>query len=138
MTGDSIARSARGVYGISVTSELSGVAQQTLRLYERRGLLTPARTDGGTRRYSDDDLERLGRITELVGQGVNLAGIAQILALETKNSQLQSDYTKLELLNAKLKFQRNNGVNPSRQTSDRKEGCDHDGRREPGSRRRNT
>jgi MerR family transcriptional regulator, heat shock protein HspR len=110
LTGDSIARSARGVYGISVTSELSGVAQQTLRLYERRGLLTPARTDGGTRRYSDDDLDRLGRITELVGEGVNLAGIAQILALETRNSQLQSDYTKLELLNAKLKLHRNNGA----------------------------
>jgi MerR family transcriptional regulator, heat shock protein HspR len=121
LTGDSIARSARGVYGIAVTSELSGVAQQTLRLYERRGLLTPARTDGGTRRYSDDDLDRLGRITELVGQGVNLAGIAQILALETKNSQLQSDYTKLELLNAKLKLHRNNGANPSRHTTNRRE-----------------
>jgi MerR family transcriptional regulator, heat shock protein HspR len=90
LTGDSVARSTRGVYGIAVTSELSGVAQQTLRLYERRGLLTPARTDGGARRYSDDDLERLGRITELVGQGVNPAGIAQILVLETKNSQLQT------------------------------------------------
>ena len=60
MTDDSVSRSARGVYGISVTSELSGVGPQTLRLYERRGLLTPSRTDGGTRRYSDDDLERLG------------------------------------------------------------------------------
>jgi MerR family transcriptional regulator, heat shock protein HspR len=120
LTDDSIARSARGVYGIAVTSELSGVAQQTLRLYERRGLLTPSRTDGGTRRYSDDDLERLGRITELVGQGVNLAGIAQILALETKNSQLQSDYTKLELLNAKLKVHRKNGTNPSRHATDRR------------------
>jgi MerR family transcriptional regulator, heat shock protein HspR len=122
LTGDSIARSARGVYGISVTSELSGVAQQTLRLYERRGLLTPARTDGGTRRYSDNDLDRLGRITELVGQGVNLAGIAQILALETRNSQLQSDYTKLELLNAQLKVHRKNGANPSRHTTNRREG----------------
>jgi MerR family transcriptional regulator, heat shock protein HspR len=121
LTDDSIARSARGVYGIAVTSELSGVAQQTLRLYERRGLLTPSRTDGGTRRYSDDDLDRLGRITELVGQGVNLAGIAQILALETRNSQLQSDYTKLELLNAKLKVHRKNGTNPSRHTTDRRE-----------------
>jgi MerR family transcriptional regulator/heat shock protein HspR len=121
LTGDSIARSARGVYGISVTSELSGVAQQTLRLYERRGLLTPSRTDGGTRRYSDDDLERLGRITELVGQGVNLAGIAQILALETRNSQLQSDYTKLELLNTKLKLHRKNGANPSRHTTELRE-----------------
>jgi MerR family transcriptional regulator/heat shock protein HspR len=102
VTDDSTYRSARGVYGISVTSELSGVGPQTLRLYERRGLLTPSRSDGGTRRYSDDDLERLKRITELVDQGVNLAGIAQILDLETKNSQLESDYTRLELLNAQL------------------------------------
>jgi DNA-binding transcriptional MerR regulator len=86
-----------------VTSELSGVGPQTLRLYERRGLLTPSRTDGGTRRYSDDDLERLGRITELVDQGVNLAGIAHILDLETRNSQLESDFTQLEVLNARLK-----------------------------------
>ena len=76
---------------------------QTLRLYERRGLLSPSRTDAGTRRYSDDDLERLQRITELVDQGVNLAGIAHILDLETKNSQLESDYTQLEVLNATLK-----------------------------------
>jgi DNA-binding transcriptional MerR regulator len=96
-------RSARGVYGISVASELSGIGLQTLRLYERRGLLTPGRTDGGTRRYSDDDLERLQRITELAEQGVNLVGIGQILDLETKHSQLESDYTQLELLHAKLK-----------------------------------
>jgi DNA-binding transcriptional MerR regulator len=103
LTDDSVSRSARGVYGIAVTSELSGVGPQTLRLYERRGLLTPSRTDGGTRRYSDDDLERLRRITELVDQGVNLAGIAHILDLETRNSQLESDYTQLEVLNARLK-----------------------------------
>jgi MerR family transcriptional regulator/heat shock protein HspR len=103
LTDDSVSRSARGVYGISVTSELSGVGPQTLRLYERRGLLTPSRTDGGTRRYSDEDLERLKRITELVDQGVNLAGIAHILDLETRNSQLESDYTPLEVLNASLK-----------------------------------
>jgi MerR family transcriptional regulator, heat shock protein HspR len=94
-------RSARGVYGIAVTSELSGVGPQTLRLYERRGLVTPSRTAGGTRRYSDDDLERLRRIAELVGEGVNLAGIAHILDLETRNSQLESDYTQLEVLNAR-------------------------------------
>jgi MerR family transcriptional regulator, heat shock protein HspR len=103
VTDDSVSRSARGVYGISVTSELSGVGPQTLRLYERRGLLTPSRTDGGTRRYSDDDLERLRRISELVDQGVNLAGIARILDLETRNSQLETDYTQLEVLNARLK-----------------------------------
>jgi MerR family transcriptional regulator, heat shock protein HspR len=103
LTEDPVARSARGVYGISVTSELSGVGPQTLRLYERRGLLTPSRTDGGTRRYSDEDLERLRRITDLVDRGVNLAGIAHILDLETRNSQLESDYTQLEVLNASLR-----------------------------------
>ncbi|HXO54070.1 MAG TPA: MerR family transcriptional regulator [Mycobacterium sp.] len=104
MIDDSVSRSsARGVYGISVTSELSGVGSQTLRLYERRGLLTPSRTEGGTRRYSDDDLQRLRRITELVELGVNLAGVAHILDLETRNSQLESDYTQLEVLNVRLK-----------------------------------
>jgi MerR family transcriptional regulator/heat shock protein HspR len=120
LTGDSTGRSARGVYGISVTSELSGIAPQTLRLYERRGLLTPSRTDGGTRRYSDDDLERLQRITELVDQGVNLAGIAQILDLETKNSQLESGYTALELINAKLHAQRTPNGSPQRRGEERK------------------
>lgn len=85
---------------------MSGIAPQTLRLYERRGLLAPSRTDGGTRRYSDEDLKRLQRITELVDQGVNLAGVARILDLETKNDQLQSDYTQLELRNAQLKVSR--------------------------------
>jgi hypothetical protein len=65
LADDSTLRSARGAYAISVASGLSGLDPQTLRLYERSGLLTPARTQGGTRRYSDDDL-RLGRITQLV------------------------------------------------------------------------
>jgi MerR family transcriptional regulator, heat shock protein HspR len=121
MADGSTSRSARGVYGISVTSELSGIAPQTLRLYERRGLLTPSRSDGGTRRYSDDDLERLKRITELVEQGINLAGIAQILDLQTKNIQLESDYTALELRNAQL-------------TGDRKAARRHRGTLEPAKR----
>ncbi|ART71639.1 MerR family transcriptional regulator [Mycobacterium dioxanotrophicus] len=103
MTGEQKAsRSARGVYGISVAAELSGIGPQTLRLYERSGLLSPARTAGGTRRYSDDDIEQLRRITELVEQGVNLAGIMQILDLQDKNSQLESDNNKLEERNAAL------------------------------------
>jgi MerR family transcriptional regulator/heat shock protein HspR len=102
LNDDLSARAQRGVYGISVTSELSGVGPQTLRLYERHGLLTPARTDGGTRRYSDDDLERLRRIAELLDRGINLAGIAQILDLEARNTQLESDNTQLESDNARL------------------------------------
>jgi MerR family transcriptional regulator/heat shock protein HspR len=103
---ESSSRSQRGVYGISVTSELSGVSPQTLRLYESRGLLTPARTEGGTRRYSNDDLDRLARITELLANGVNLAGVAQILGLEARNTALQSDNTQLESDNAELRSRR--------------------------------
>lgn len=80
---------ARGVYGISVAADLSGLGVQTLRLYERRGLLTPARTEGGTRLYSQDDLDRLRRITELLDGGLNLAGIAMVLRLEAENARLR-------------------------------------------------
>ena len=96
MSDESAARSGRGVYGISVASELSGLDPQSLRLYERRGLLTPARTDGGTRRYSDDDLARLHRITELLAHGINIAGIARILDLEARNTQLEYDNAQLK------------------------------------------
>jgi MerR family transcriptional regulator/heat shock protein HspR len=95
-------RSARGVYGISVASELSGIGPQTLRLYERWGLINPSRTAGGTRRYSDDDIAQLRRISELVNQGVNLAGIAHILDLQSQNTRLESDNTRLEVRNAQL------------------------------------
>lgn len=125
MAHDTTPRSARGVYGISVASELSGIGPQTLRLYERWGLLTPVRTHGGTRRYSDDDLERLKRISELVDQGINLAGVAHILELEDKNSQLESDNTQLRLDNTQLKADR------ATRTAGRR-GSDHDGR--PGHR----
>lgn len=79
----------RGVYGISVAAELVGLGVQTLRLYESRGLLTPQRTDGGTRRYSEQDLARLRRIAALVADGVNLAGVAVILGLEQENAELR-------------------------------------------------
>ena len=103
MPEDPLARSARGVYGISVAAELSGIDPQTLRLYERRGLLTPARTDGGTRRYSDDDLDLLQQINELVAQGINIAGIAQILHLQHRNTELESDNSDLKSENARLR-----------------------------------
>ena len=103
MPDDPLPRSARGVYGISVASELTGIDAQTLRLYERRGLLTPARTDGGTRRYSDDDLDRLQQINELIAQGINIAGIAQILHLQHRNTELESDNSDLKSENARLR-----------------------------------
>src|SRR5580693_6860497 len=79
---------SQGVYGITVAAELSGIPVQSLRLYERHGLLTPIRSDGGTRRYSADDLARLRRISELVAAGINLAGIGRILNLEDDNAAL--------------------------------------------------
>ncbi|MCG2624862.1 MerR family transcriptional regulator [Arthrobacter sp. I2-34] len=84
-------RSSRGVYGISVAADLVGMAQPTLRLYERKGLVEPERTSGGTRRYSDEDLERLRRIGELVDAGVNLAGVDLVLHLEADNVRLRQD-----------------------------------------------
>jgi DNA-binding transcriptional MerR regulator len=79
------------VYGISVAAELSGIPVQSLRLYESHGLLTPIRSDGGTRRYSSDDLARLRRISRLVAAGVNLAGIGRILELEDDNAALLAE-----------------------------------------------
>jgi DNA-binding transcriptional MerR regulator len=95
--------SDRGVYGISVAAELSGINEQSLRLYEREGLLTPARSPGGTRRYSADDLVRLQRIRELVDAGVNIAGIARILGLEDRNTALDDRNITLEGDNAALR-----------------------------------
>ena len=84
----------RGLYGISVAAELVGSGEQNLRAYERRGLLEPSRTPAGTRRYSQNDLERLRRIGELLEEGLNLAGIARVLALEADNAQLRSDLSE--------------------------------------------
>jgi MerR family transcriptional regulator/heat shock protein HspR len=93
----------RGVYGISVAAELSGINEQSLRLYEREGLLTPARSKGGTRRYSADDLVRLQRIRELVDDGVNLVGVARVLGLEDRNAALGDRNVTLEGDNAALR-----------------------------------
>lgn len=81
----------QGVYGISVAAELVGMGVQNLRAYEARGLLEPERTDGGTRRYSADDLVRLRRIGDLLNAGLNLAGISMVLDLETQNSELRAE-----------------------------------------------
>jgi MerR family transcriptional regulator, heat shock protein HspR len=80
-----------GVYVISVASELAGVHPQTLRIYERKGLLDPARTSGGSRRYSDADLERLRRISALTDAGVNLEGVRRILHLEDETDRLRNE-----------------------------------------------
>src|SRR6266540_4307969 len=74
----------RAVYIISVAAQLAGVHPQTLRIYERKGLLEPARTSGRSRRYSDEDIELLRRIQELTTEGISLVGVQRILALETE------------------------------------------------------
>ena len=79
----------QGVYGISVAAELVGSAPQNLRLYEARGLLNPARSAGGTRRYSTDDLARLREIGRLLDAGLNLAGITAVLELQAANQALR-------------------------------------------------
>jgi len=83
----------RAVYIISIAAELSGVHPQTLRVYERKGLIAPARTGGMSRRYSDADLERIARVQELTAQGLNLAGVARVLELEAEITRLR---TKLQ------------------------------------------
>jgi DNA-binding transcriptional MerR regulator len=86
-------KNGRGVplYAISVAAELVGTGQQNLRLYERRGLLEPGRTGGGTRRYSEQDLDTLRRISALLEEGLNLAGIRLVLELEAANRRLERE-----------------------------------------------
>jgi DNA-binding transcriptional MerR regulator len=81
----------RGIYAISVAAELVGMGTQNLRLYEARGLVQPARTEGGTRRYSRYDLRRLHRIGELLAAGLNLAGVGMVLRLEDENRDLRAE-----------------------------------------------
>ena len=81
----------RAVYVISVAAELAGMHPQTLRIYERRGLVTPARTQGGNRRYSDEDIALLRRIAELTNEGMNLEGIRRVMRLEDENARLRAE-----------------------------------------------
>lgn len=82
--------SDQGVYSISVASELTGIGPQTLRLYEDKGLVEPERTGGGTRRYSDEDVQRIRRVAELTAAGLNLAGVGLVLELEAENDRLRA------------------------------------------------
>src|SRR5688572_28796468 len=86
----------RAVYVISVAAELAGVHPQTLRIYERKGLLDPARTGGGSRRYSEFDIDRLRRIQELTNDGLNLAGVKRVLELEAQVAELQERMAQLQ------------------------------------------
>jgi len=84
-------KTSRAVYVISVAAELAGVHPQTLRIYERKGLLDPARTAGGSRRYSDDDIRQLRRIQQLTNEGLNLAGVHRVLELEAELARLRAE-----------------------------------------------
>lgn len=85
----------RAVYVISVAAELAGIHPQTLRIYDRRGLVQPARTGGGSRRYSDADIEKLRRVHELTSEGMNLDGVERVLALEAEIARLQAQVARL-------------------------------------------
>lgn len=91
-------KKTNAVYIISVAAELSGMHPQTLRIYERKGLIEPYRTPGGTRRYSEEDLERLGLIQELTSVGVNLEGVRRILELREDNRRLRAQVDRLRRL----------------------------------------
>lgn len=83
--------SSRTLYVISVAAELSGMHPQTLRIYERKGLVAPERTPGGSRRYSDSDVVLLRRISELTSEGLNLAGVKRVLELEKRVAELEAE-----------------------------------------------
>ena len=91
---------SHAVYVISVAAELAGMHPPTLRIYERRGLVQPARTQGGNRRYSDVDIERLRRIQELAAEGMNLEGIRRVMELEAEVERLRIENDQLRQLAA--------------------------------------
>jgi len=98
----------RAVFVISVAAELAGVHPQTLRIYERKGLVDPARTGGGNRRYSEADIERLRRIQDLTTEGLNLAGVKRVMELEAEVERLRAslEQTRNEAREALASVQR--------------------------------
>ena len=87
---------SQAVYVISVAAELAGVHPQTLRFYERKGLVRPRRTESGRRRYSDTDIEMLQRIQTMTDQGLNLAGVKRVLELEAQVADYERQITRLQ------------------------------------------
>ena len=117
MSSPSGSAQERPLYSISVAAELAELPLPSLRLYEERGLVTPARTRGGTRRYSDADIERIKRIAALVERGVTLAGVGMVLDLEDDNADLtahnetlRSRNTALQKDNRRLRRQADDGT----------------------------
>ena len=91
MVNDELDQSDRALFGISVVTELTGVSQQALRGYEDRGLITPHRTEGGTRRYSRDDIERIREIARLLETGLNHEGVHQVMKLQAEADGLRQE-----------------------------------------------
>ena len=90
------AQPGRGLFSISVAAELTGLHPQTLRIYEREGLVDPSRSPGGTRRYSTDDIGRLNQIIALTADGLNLAGVRRVLELQEETRRLQAEIDQLK------------------------------------------
>jgi len=85
----------RALFSISVASELTGIDPQMLRFYEQKGLIEPHRTEGGTRRYSQQEIDRIGEIAELLAAGLNMAGVSSVLSLQAENERLQEELRSL-------------------------------------------
>jgi DNA-binding transcriptional MerR regulator len=102
------------LFSISVAAELAGLHPQTLRIYEREGLLDPARSPGGTRRYSADDLSRLQEITTLMASGLNLAGVRRVLELQAETRQLQAEIERLKAIGRSQPSRRAAATEPAR------------------------
>ena len=95
---------SKAIYFISVASTLSGIHQQTIRTYEQKGLIKPCRTGGGTRRYSQEDIDKLIQIQNLSQRGINLDGIKIIYEMKDKIEELQNKliYLENEISNQKI------------------------------------
>lgn len=109
-TGGGDARRERAVYVISVAADLAGVHPQTLRIYERRGLIRPQRTPGGSRRYSDADIVQLRRIQELTSEGLSLAGVERFIALEEQLADAKDEIRRLRAAIEELEAQHRRAI----------------------------
>lgn len=107
----------KAVFVISVAAELAGMHPQTLRIYERKGLIDPFRTPGGTRRYSQDDIERLQLIQDLTSQGLNLEGVRRVLALQEENRQLKRKVNRMRQQVSDIQEQANRMIKEARRTT---------------------
>ncbi len=106
----------RAVFVISVAAELAGMHPQTLRIYERKGLIEPFRTSGGTRRYSQEDIDRLNQIQELTDQGLNLEGVKQVIEYQDKVARLEKRVASLEAKLEQLQLEAERRVNEVRRS----------------------